>query len=379
MYLALYRKYRPRTFDEVIGQDHIITTLKNQIKLDKISHAYLFTGSRGTGKTTTAKIFAKAINCTNSSDGSPCLECETCKALDKTNIDVLEIDAASNNGVDEIRDLREKVKYPPVVGKYKVYIIDEVHMLSTSAFNALLKTLEEPPAHTVFILATTEVHKLPATILSRCIRFDFKLVSVEDLSAILRKILKEEGVTFDEQAISVIARAGEGSVRDTLSIADRCVSYSGNNLTYQKVVEVLGISEKETLIALSDLILKKDVGSALVELDKVLSSGKSPLVFASNLISYFRDLFLIYSLGDKAREIVVVKDDIYEKMKGQATAENYGELVSAIEILSSVEQELRYSTLPRLVLETAIIKTISNISLEQRVSALEEKLKNFPS
>ena len=379
MYLALYRKYRPRTFDEVIGQDHIITTLKNQIKLDKISHAYLFTGSRGTGKTTTAKIFAKAINCTNSSDGSPCLECETCKALDKTSIDVLEIDAASNNGVDEIRDLREKVKYPPVVGKYKVYIIDEVHMLSTSAFNALLKTLEEPPAHTVFILATTEVHKLPATILSRCIRFDFKLVSVEDLSAILRKILKEEGVTFDEQAISVIARAGEGSVRDTLSIADRCVSYSGNNLTYQKVVEVLGISEKETLIALSDLILKKDVGSALVELDKVLSSGKSPLVFASNLISYFRDLLLIYSLGDKAREIVVVKDDIYEKMKGQATAENYGELVSAIEILSSVEQELRYSTLPRLVLETAIIKTISNLSLEQRVSALEEKLKNFPS
>lgn len=379
MYLALYRKYRPRTFDEVIGQDHIITTLKNQIKLDKISHAYLFTGSRGTGKTTTAKIFAKAINCTNSSDGSPCLECETCKALDKTNIDVLEIDAASNNGVDEIRDLREKVKYPPVVGKYKVYIIDEVHMLSTSAFNALLKTLEEPPAHTVFILATTEVHKLPATILSRCIRFDFKLVSVEDLSAILRKILKEEDVTFDEQAISVIARAGEGSVRDTLSIADRCVSYSGNNLTYQKVVEVLGISEKETLIALSDLILKKDVGSALVELDKVLSSGKSPLVFASNLISYFRDLLLIYSLGDKAREIVVVKDDIYEKMKGQATAENYGELVSAIEILSSVEQELRYSTLPRLVLETAIIKTISNLSLEQRVSALEEKLKNFPS
>ena len=379
MYLALYRKYRPRTFDEVIGQDHIITTLKNQIKLDKISHAYLFTGSRGTGKTTTAKIFAKAINCTNSSDGSPCLECETCKALDKTNIDVLEIDAASNNGVDEIRDLREKVKYPPVVGKYKVYIIDEVHMLSTSAFNALLKTLEEPPAHTVFILATTEVHKLPATILSRCIRFDFKLVSVEDLSAILRKILKEEGVTFDEQAISVIARAGEGSVRDTLSIADRCVSYSGNNLTYQKVVEVLGISEKETLIALSDLILKKDVGSALVELDKVLSSGKSPLVFASNLISYFRDLLLIYSIGDKAREIVVVKDDIYEKMKGQATAENYGELVSAIEILSSVEQELRYSTLPRLVLETAIIKTISNISLKQRVSVLEEKLKNFPS
>lgn len=379
MYLALYRKYRPKTFDEVIGQDHIVTTLKNQIKLDKISHAYLFTGSRGTGKTSTAKIFAKAINCTNSKDGSPCGECEVCKALDKTNIDVLEIDAASNNGVDEIRDLRERVKYPPVVGKYKVYIIDEVHMLSASAFNALLKTLEEPPSHTVFILATTEVHKLPATILSRCIRFDFKLVSLEDLSALLRKILKQEGVTFDEQGVSVIARAGEGSVRDTLSIADRCVSYAGSNLTYQKVVEVLGISEREVLINLSNLILTKNVGEALVELDKVLSSGKSPLVFASNLISYFRDLLLIYTLGDKSREIVVVKDDVYEKMKAQATAENYDELVNAIEVLSGVEQELRYSTLPRMVLETAIIRVIKQLSLEERVQKLEEKLKDFPN
>lgn len=379
MYLALYRKYRPKTFDEVIGQDHIVTTLKNQIKLDKISHAYLFTGSRGTGKTSTAKIFAKAINCTNNKDGSPCGECEVCKALDKTNIDVLEIDAASNNGVDEIRDLRERVKYPPVVGKYKVYIIDEVHMLSASAFNALLKTLEEPPSHTVFILATTEVHKLPATILSRCIRFDFKLVSLEDLSALLRKILKQEGVTFDEQGVSVIARAGEGSVRDTLSIADRCVSYAGSNLTYQKVVEVLGISEREVLINLSNLILTKNVGEALVELDKVLSSGKSPLVFASNLISYFRDLLLIYALGDKSREIVVVKDDVYEKMKAQATAENYDELVNAIEVLSGVEQELRYSTLPRMVLETAIIRVIKQLSLEERVQRLEEKLKDFPN
>lgn len=379
MYLALYRKYRPKTFDEVIGQDHIVTTLKNQIKLDKISHAYLFTGSRGTGKTSTAKIFAKAINCTNNKDGSPCGECEVCKALDKTNIDVLEIDAASNNGVDEIRDLRERVKYPPVVGKYKVYIIDEVHMLSASAFNALLKTLEEPPSHTVFILATTEVHKLPATILSRCIRFDFKLVSLEDLSALLRKILKQEGVTFDEQGVSVIARAGEGSVRDTLSIADRCVSYAGSNLTYQKVVEVLGISEREVLINLSNLILTKNVGEALVELDKVLSSGKSPLVFASNLISYFRDLLLIYTLGDKSREIVVVKDDVYEKMKAQATAENYDELVNAIEVLSGVEQELRYSTLPRMVLETAIIRVIKQLSLEERVQRLEEKLKDSPN
>ena len=270
MYLALYRKYRPRTFEEVIGQDHIVKTLVNQIKLDKISHAYLFCGSRGTGKTSTAKIFAKAINCLNSKTGSPCLECENCKTLDGTNIDVLEIDAASNNGVDEIRDLREKVKYPPVVGKFKVYIIDEVHMLSTSAFNALLKTLEEPPAHTVFVLATTEVHKLPATILSRCLRFDFKLVSLEELSALLRKILTEENVKFDEQAINIIARAGEGSVRDTLSIADRCVSFAGDELTYQKVLSVLGVSEREVLIETTDKIIQKNVGEALVCLDNVL-------------------------------------------------------------------------------------------------------------
>ena len=379
MYLALYRKYRPKTFGEVVGQDHIVKTLINQIKYDKISHAYLFTGSRGTGKTSTAKIFAKAINCLHPVDGSPCGECEVCKSLDGTNMDVLEIDAASNNGVDEIRDLREKVKYPPVVGKYKVYIIDEVHMLSTSAFNALLKTLEEPPAHTVFILATTEVHKLPATILSRCIRFDFRLVSLEDLSSLLKKILKEEGVTYDEQAINVIARAGEGSVRDTLSIADRCVSFAGNDLTYEKVVSVLGVSERDTLIGVSEKMLEKNVGETLVLLDKVLSQGKSPLVFSSDMISYFRDLLLIYSLKEKSREIVVVKDDVYEKMNSQATDKNYSEILKAIEVLSEIEQDLRYSVQPRIILETAVIKIMSESSLIQRVEKLEEKLKSFPS
>ena len=377
MYLALYRKYRPRTFNEVIGQDHIVKTLINQIKLDKISHAYLFCGSRGTGKTSTAKIFAKAINCVNSKDGSPCLECDVCKSLDGTNIDVLEIDAASNNGVDEIRDLREKVKYPPVVGKYKVYIIDEVHMLSTSAFNALLKTLEEPPAHTVFVLATTEVHKLPATILSRCLRFDFKLVSLEELSSLLKKVLDSEKVKYDEQAINIIARAGEGSVRDTLSIADRCVSFAGDELTYQKVLAVLGVSEREVLIKITDHILSKNVGEALVELDSVLSQGKSPLVFSNDLISYFRDLLLVYTLADKSRESVVVKDDIFEKMKAQAIKENYGAMVKAIEVLSEIEQELRYSVQPRIVLETAIIKIITDASLEARVEKLEEFVKNL--
>lgn len=379
MYLALYRKYRPRTFDEVVGQEHITKTLLNQIKLDKVSHAYLFTGSRGTGKTSTAKIFAKAINCLNPQNGSPCGECEVCKSLDGTNIDVLEIDAASNNGVDEIRELREKVKYPPVVGKYKVYIIDEVHMLSSSAFNALLKTLEEPPSHTVFILATTEVHKLPATILSRCIRFDFRLVSLENLSLLLKRVLKEEGVTYDEQSINIIARAGEGGVRDTLSIADRCVSFAGGNLTSEKVVSVLGVSERDVLMNASSKIFEKKVGESLVELDKILSSGKSPLVFSNDLISYFRDLLLIYTLGDESRKIVIVKDDVYAKMKSQADKKNYNVILKAIEILSGVEQELRYSVQPRIVLETAIIKIISDSSLVERVEKLEEVVKKFPS
>ena len=378
MYLALYRKYRPQVFEDVVGQDHIVKTLINQIKFDKISHAYLFTGSRGTGKTSIAKIFARAINCTNLKNGSPCGECDVCKSLEGTNIDVLEIDAASNNGVDEIRELREKVKYPPVVGRYKVYIIDEVHMLSIGAFNALLKTLEEPPKQTVFVLATTEVHKLPATILSRCIRFDFKLVPLETLTSHLENILKKEGVKYEDTAVNVIARAGEGSVRDTLSIADRCVSFAGDNLTYQKVIDVLGVSERDTLINITDIILKKDIGNALVELDKVLSGGKSPLVFSNDLISYFRDLLLIFSLKEKAREIVVVKDDVYEKMKLQAAQENYAEILKGIEVLSSVEQELRYSAQPRIVLETAVIKTINEASLERRVEKLEEIVKNFP-
>jgi DNA polymerase-3 subunit gamma/tau len=348
--------------------------------MDKISHAYLFTGSRGTGKTSTAKIFARAINCLHPIDGSPCGECEVCKSLEGTNIDVLEIDAASNNGVDEIRDLREKVKYPPVVGKYKVFIIDEVHMLSSSAFNALLKTLEEPPTHTVFVLATTEVHKLPATILSRCLRFDFKLVSLDDLSSLLKKVLKEEGVNFDAESINALARAGEGSVRDTLSIADRCVSFAGDILTYEKVISVLGISERKTLISISNKILEKNVGETLVELDKILGMGKSPLVFSNDLISYFRDLLLIYTLSDKSRDIIVLKDDDYDAMKNQATDKNYSEIVKAIEILSGVEQELRYSALPRMVLETAIIKIISENSLLQRVEKLEAIVgsANFP-
>lgn len=374
MYLALYRKYRPQTFEEVIGQKHIKQTLINQIMMDKIGHAYLFCGSRGTGKTSTAKIFAKAINCLNPQNGSPCLKCEVCNALNLNNMDVLEIDAASNNGVDEIRDLREKVKYPPVNGKYKVYIVDEVHMLSPSAFNALLKTLEEPPTHAVFILATTEVHKLPATILSRCMRFDFSLVSVQELCDLLKKIFKTEGIIADDQAIEVIARAGEGSVRDTLSIADRCVSYSGNNLTYASVMEVLGTTEKQSLINISTSILSGNMGQSLLELDKVLAEGKSPHVLSKDLISYYRDLLVIITLGENSKTMVVANGDHFEQMKRQAILENYDKIVGLIVNLSAIEADLRYSINPRIVLETAIIKSLNEVGLNQRVEKLEKMI-----
>ncbi len=374
MYLALYRKYRPQNFDEVIGQNHIIQTLKNQIASDKIGHAYLFCGSRGTGKTSTAKIFAKAINCSSPINSSPCGNCNACKALSSNNIDILEIDAASNNGVDEIRDLREKVKYPPVNGKYKVYIIDEVHMLSPSAFNALLKTLEEPPSYAVFILATTEVHKIPATILSRCLRFDFGLVPTLDLTNLLVKVFKQENIGYESEALEVIARAGEGSVRDTLSIADRCISYSSTNLTYSDTMDILGATEKQELINLSNAILTENLGDSLKQLDKVLSTGKSPLVLSKDLIEYFRDLLIINTLRDNAKTMVVAREDVFEKMKAQASSENYSLIISAINNLSAIEAELRYSVSPRIVLETAFIKTLSQNSLLKRVENLEKML-----
>ena len=372
-YLALYRKYRPKTFEEVVDQEHITKTLINQIKSDKVGHAYLFCGSRGTGKTTTAKIFAKAINCTKSKNGSPCLKCESCNQADN-NFDVLEIDAASNNGVDEIRELREQVKYPPTTGKYKVYIIDEVHMLSTSAFNALLKTLEEPPSYVVFILATTEVHKIPATILSRCMRFDFKLVSTDKIAKLIGEILKDSKIEYDEKAVQLIARAGEGSVRDALSLADMVIAYANNNLTYDNVVKIIGSIEKDKLFNIANALLEKNLGEVLLELDKVISSGKSALVLSKDLISYFRDLLVLLTIPNKASELVVVPKDILEKMKKQATEDNYITIIKAIEELSMVEQELRYSVQPKIVLETALIKTINVLSLEERVERIEKQL-----
>lgn len=376
MYLALYRKYRPKTFGDVVGQQLIIKTLKNQIKNEKISHAYLFTGSRGTGKTSVAKIFSKAINCLNpAEDFSPCGECKVCKALQGANIDVLEIDAASNNGVDEIRDLREMVKYPAVVGKYKVYIIDEVHMLSISAFNALLKTLEEPPANTVFILATTEAHKIPATILSRCLRFDFELVALDDLEQHLRKILSQENVEYDNESVNAIARAGEGSVRDMLSIADRCISFAGSPMVYNRVVEILGISQRERVMELANIIFSHDIGGMFIAVENVLKTGKTPLVFSNELIEYFRDLLMIYTLGDDARKALTVKTEDFERMKEQATKENLVEIETLMEILGASEQNLRYSSQPKVVLENALINVMTQTALVKRIEKIEEILK----
>ena len=258
MSLALYREFRPKNFDDVIGQDYIIQTLKNQVKTGHLSHAYLFCGPRGTGKTSTAKIFAKAVNCTHSTDGNPCGMCAECVALSQPNTDIFEIDAASNNRVEEIRDLREKVAYPPLIGKYKVYIVDEVHMLTDSAFNALLKTLEEPPKHVIFILATTEIHKLPATILSRCMRFDFKLLPVNLLAEHLKNVFDARGIKYDEKSLHLIAKAGEGSVRDMLSIADSVAAYCNNEITCAQTESVIGLSSKDSIKDILTSIAKKD-------------------------------------------------------------------------------------------------------------------------
>ena len=263
-HIALYRKYRPKSFEEVIGQDHITKTLQNQISSDQIGHAYLFTGSRGTGKTSVAKIFAKAVNCLSPVRGSACGQCENCKRLEQENdINIIEIDAASNNKVDDIREIRDKVKFMPVGAKYKVYIIDEVHMLSDSAFNALLKTLEEPPAYIIFILATTEVHKLPQTILSRCVRFDFRLVSTDNLTKLLARVFDKENVKYDEESLKIIANAGEGSVRDTLSIADSICSFCQGEITKEKTLSVLGTTDHDLILGFFDKFKEKDSGEVL--------------------------------------------------------------------------------------------------------------------
>ena len=382
-YLALYRKYRPAGFDKIIGQDHIVKILKAQIESGNIGHAYLFCGARGTGKTSAAKIFAKAINCLTPKNGSPCGSCEVCKALGTgSNMDILEIDAASNNKVEEVRDIREKVQYPPVSGRYKVYIIDEVHMLTDSAFNALLKTLEEPPRHAVFILATTEVYKLPATILSRCMRFDFKLVPQKTIANLLKDIFNDIGKPYEEAAVQEIARAGEGSVRDALSIADMCVSYSEGTLKFSDVAELLSASDRGRITEFVNNILRGNTGKMLEEIDGLASAGKSITVLNKDVITYLRDITVIKSCKN-AREILTYPDEIYDSYLKSTEKFDINKILRCLELFSSIETELRYSLHPRIIFEAAAVKAAnpqfdeSAQALSIRVKELEKALQNI--
>ncbi len=365
MKTALYRKYRPATFGEVIGQDVIVTTLTNQIERGVVSHAYLFTGSRGTGKTSCAKIFARAVNCVSPVHGSPCGKCEVCKALSSpSNLDVVEMDAASNNGVDKIRDLRESVGYMPASGRYKVYIIDEVHMLSGSAFNALLKTLEEPPSHVVFVLCTTEVHKLPATILSRCMRFDFKLVSTDKLFALIKDIFEKEGAKAEDKALMHIAGLGEGSVRDTLSIGDRCLNAS-DNLTYELALEITGTGSNEETADLMDAVVCSDVGRIISEVETLAGAGKSVSQISRDLTVYARDLMILMTAGG---ERLTATKETLARMADISSRTSVPFLVSFIRTLGGADAEIRYSTSPRIVLESALLSLCSSVAAAPAVA-----------
>lgn len=355
-YLAIYRRFRPSTFDKMVGQEHVVRTLVNQINSDRIGHAYLFCGARGTGKTSAAKIFARAINCLHPVNGSPCGECEVCKALsDPANLDILEIDAASNNKVENIREIRDKVQYPPVSARYKVYIIDEVHMLTTEAFNALLKTLEEPPKHAVFVLATTEPHKLPATILSRCMRFDFRLVPDKTIAALISQIYDELGKKYDDEAILAIARAGEGSVRDALSVADLCVSYTNEKLTYNDVIAVLGSSDSRVTARLVENIFKGESGKVLEAIDELVDLGKGVGVLNKDVSAHLRDV-MVAKTCKNAREILSLPESEFALIEKNAELADMHRILRATEIFAGVENDLKYSTHPRVVFEAAAMR-----------------------
>ena len=376
-HLALYREFRPKTFDEVISQEQVVKTLKNQIETGNISHAYLFCGTRGTGKTSCAKIFARAVNCLHPKNGSPCFECEVCKnIMANGNLDIVEIDAASNNRVDEIRDLRDKVNYMPTVGKYKVYIIDEVHMLTDSAFNALLKTLEEPPSHIIFILATTEPQKLPATILSRCMRFDFKFVGENDLVKLLKKIFDKLGIAYDEKALHLIARAGKGAVRDTLSIAEMCKTYANDNLTYKAVEECLGVTDENTLFNLANLIVEKDGGAIIDTVDNLYNNGKNLNVVVDDLCEYFKNLLAIKLSPNYNLELPENTILRYKELAEKCDAKY---LLDCLKKLTDAQNNVKFSLNSKAYLETLLISLFFDDNyeiemLKQKLQTLESKL-----
>ena len=374
-YTALYRKFRPTEFKDVKGQDAVVTTLKNQIKTGRIGHAYLFCGTRGTGKTTVAKIFAKAVNCEHPVDGSPCEECEMCKTISAgTSMNVIEIDAASNNGVDNIREIREEVAYRPTEGKYKVYIIDEVHMLSIGAFNALLKTLEEPPEYVIFILATTEAHKIPVTILSRCQRYDFKRISIDTICERLQELIEKEGLDVEDRAVRYIAKMADGAMRDALSLLDQCVAfYINQRLTYDHVLEVLGAVDTEVFSRLLRQLVKKDVKQVIETVDELIMQGRELSQLAADFTWYLRNLLLIKSSEDM-EDVLDVSTENLAQLKDEAQMVEDDELLRYIRVFSELTNQLKYATQKRVLLEVAFIK-LCKPQMETQTDTLLSRLR----
>lgn len=376
-YTALYRRFRPMKFSEILGQEHITQTLRNQIIANRVGHAYLFTGCRGCGKTSSAKVLARAVNCLNPQNGEPCNECEICKAaLDGSLTDIVEMDAASNNGVDDIRAIRDEVNFLPTLAKYRVYIIDEVHMLSAGAFNALLKTLEEPPKHVKFILATTEPQKLPATILSRCQRFDFKKISADNIIKNLKNVCKECQIEYDEGALNLIAELSEGAMRDALSILERCAQDGENTISEEKIKELVGIPKTVYISNIIESILNFDANKALTETKNIIDDGKDPANILFELVKYTRDLMLLKTTGNISN--VYNKNDI-ELMKVQINKASDDRLLKIIYSLSELENDIKYSSQKNIVFQVGVMKlcTKETIPLEERVEKLENSLPNL--
>lgn len=382
-YTALYRKYRPSEFEDVKGQEHIVTTLRNQIKAERIGHAYLFCGTRGTGKTTVAKIFAKAVNCEHPVDGSPCGECASCRAIAAgTSMNVIEIDAASNNGVENIRQIREEVSYSPTEGRYKVYIIDEVHMLSIGAFNALLKTLEEPPSYVIFILATTESHKIPITILSRCQKYDFRRISIDTISERLMELMREEQVEVEEKAIRYVAKAADGSMRDALSLLDQCIAfYLGQTLTYDKVLEVLGAVDTEVFSRLLRAIMANAVVDAIRILEELIIQGRELGQFVTDFVWYLRNLLLIKS-SDQMEDVLDMSSENLALLKEEADMIESDVIMRYIRIFSELSGQIKYAPQKRVLIEIALIKLCrpametTQDALTDRVAQLEKQIES---
>lgn len=382
-YTALYRKFRPDCFEDVKGQEHIVTTLRNQIHAERIGHAYLFCGTRGTGKTSVAKIFAKAVNCEHPTGGSPCGECRSCRAIAAgASMNVIEIDAASNNGVDNIREIVDEVSYSPAEGKYKVYIIDEVHMLSIGAFNALLKTLEEPPSYVIFILATTEAHKIPITILSRCQRYDFKRITIDTITNRLRELMEVEQIAVDDKALRYIAKTADGSFRDALSLLDQCIAFHfGQELTYDKVLDVLGAVDTEVFSRLLGFVLKQDVSGCISLLEEIVMQGRELTQFVTDFTWYLRNQLLVKtSNAEEIEDIIDVSSENLVRLKAEAQEIEQDTIMRYIRIFSELSGQIRYATQKRILIEIALIKLCrpsmetDAVSLLERVRVMEEKL-----